>query len=337
MSQLPCPNCGASIGATDAFCSRCGRPSTQGGAPGTPTQSPATAPPPASYPNTPYPSTPYPSPPQPGQAYPGPPQPNLPYQGSAYPAAPSPNGPVPPPAWGAPPAGGGGAAYDPVGAIKEGWAKFSADPGRLLVPVLVGSIVQGIIWTIFYFAVIAALFGAVASSDSTYDTSTRATGIASAVGILFLVVTALLSAATQLIYAGWAKGALGVADGGRPSMNEMYAGWKKGPVLLLCLALGIVGVLSGYVLYVPALIVGALCQFAIFDMIDKGTGVVDSVKRSSRMVIANPGPILLFDLLAGIVLVLGALPCGLGLLVAIPVTIVGHARTYRAFAPAVTR
>ncbi len=307
MSDSTCPNCAAPCAATDLFCSRCGRPRTPSPAPS---------------------DSPYPS------AYPPPPATPLP--ATPPPAAPSTVGA--PPAWGAQGAqdwtsAAPVTAYDPVGALREGWSRFSADPGRLLIPVLVGSIVQGIVWTIYYVVIIAALLGAAVTPGSSYETSARVRGAVGVALVLVLILTAVVVAATQLVYAGWAKGALGVADGARPSMGEMYAGWRKAPVLVLCLIFAVCGVLSGYVFYIPILILGFLGQFAVFDMIDARTGVLDSITRSSRMVLANPGPILLFDLLAGIALAVGALPCGLGLLIAIPVTLVGHARTYRAFAP----
>lgn len=262
---------------------------------------------------------PYPQTPAPPHSYPG---------TAPYPTT----GPISDHAgWGPGGASGGGfTAYDPIGALKEGWAKFSESPSTLMVPVLVVGIVQGVVWTIYYFVVIVALLAGVgATANADYETTNN---VATGAAITFALGTALLIAATQASYAGLSKGGLDVADGRRPTMSEMFAGWSKGRVFGLALLLGLVAVLGTYLFYIPTILAAVAAQFAVLDVIAAGTGIFAAIKRSTLMVIAHPGPILVFDILAAIIAAVAALPCGLGLLIALPVLVVAQARTYRAFA-----
>jgi uncharacterized membrane protein len=81
--------------------------------------------------------------------------------------------------------------------------------------------------------------------------------------------------------------------------------------------------------YVPGLIVGFLAQFTLLFIVDKQMKAVDAIKASIKLVTDNLGNTILFYLLALVVLFVGAILCGVGLLVAAPVALIGLAYTYR--------
>ncbi len=58
-------------------------------------------------------------------------------------------------------------------------------------------------------------------------------------------------------------------------------------------------------------------------------GAVDAIKASYELVTQNLAHTLVYWLLASLITLVGACLCGLGLLVAIPVALVGYAYTYR--------
>ena len=81
--------------------------------------------------------------------------------------------------------------------------------------------------------------------------------------------------------------------------------------------------------YLPALIVGFLTQYTLLFIVDQQLSGVDAIKASIKFVTDNLANTLIYYILAVIVLFVGAILCGIGLLVAAPVALIGLAYTYR--------
>jgi uncharacterized membrane protein len=81
--------------------------------------------------------------------------------------------------------------------------------------------------------------------------------------------------------------------------------------------------------YFPALIVGYFTQFTLLFIVDKNLAATDALRASFQLCMNNPGPTILWYLLALVTIIAGAVLCLVGLLVAIPVVLVGLAFTYR--------
>ena len=63
---------------------------------------------------------------------------------------------------------------------------------------------------------------------------------------------------------------------------------------------------------------------------DRKLGAVDAIKASIDLVKNNLGPAIVWMLLALVCAIVGAIACGVGLLVAIPVILISQAYTVRA-------
>ena len=72
-----------------------------------------------------------------------------------------------------------------------------------------------------------------------------------------------------------------------------------------------------------------LTSFTLHFIIDKDMGAIDAIKASISFVMANIGTLIV--LLPGLIAayIVGALLCGVGLLVAIPVVVIATAYAYR--------
>ena len=281
-----------------------------------------------------------PQPPPYGQPEYGPPQPQYgqpqpppyaqpqppPYGQPAYGQAPPGYGQ---PTYGQPAYGQGG--YDAVGAIKYGWEKFSKKPAELLVPMLVAVVVVGLVFAVIYAVLGALLLGGggfttdPATGVTTYDAGPGflAFMVGYAVMLLFSVLVG------QFVGAALVRGGVDTVDGRPVSMGSIWQGWDKGQVALAGLLLA-VGIAIGYVLcFIPALIFGFLTQYTLFFVVDQKMKAVDAIKASIAFTRAHLAETLVFYLLSSVTIFVGALLCGLGLLVAGPVVIVGSAYTYR--------
>ncbi|HQR81156.1 MAG TPA: hypothetical protein PLT68_13155, partial [Actinomycetota bacterium] len=70
-------------------------------------------------------------------------------------------------------------------------------------------------------------------------------------------------------------------------------------------------------------------SFFVYFILDQDAGAWDSIMKSFAFVKDNIGNLLLLLILSFIAVFVGALLCGLGLFVAIPVTVIAQAYTYK--------
>lgn len=147
----------------------------------------------------------------------------------------------------------------------------------------------------------------------------------SALVLLFLVVMVGL----WLLQAMMVRGALLETDGPRPDFGDFMRNLNAGNVLLTAL-LAFLGTWLGLALcVVPGLVVGVLCMFALHFVIDQDMGPIDAIRSSAMLVAANPWKVFLLALSVLVITTVGALACGIGLLLAGPVCAIAVTYSYR--------
>lgn len=267
--------------------------------------------------------------PPPSEGAAPPPGPPLPSYGSTPPPPPPGYGAPPPPPspYGAPPAGAGG--YDATAAIKYGWEKFKASPATLLVPVLITVVAVAIVYALMFFVILGSAFDSSVSvrDDGTIDYNNGPGFFMRMVlfGLVFLVVGIV----GQIISAALIKGGLDVTDGKSPALGDLFNGWDKTQVLVAAVIVGVGTAVGSILCYLPGIIFAFLAQYTQYFVVDKQMSALDAVKASVSFTTQNLGPTLLFYLLAAVTAVVGGLACGVGLLAAIPVILIGQAYTFR--------
>jgi uncharacterized membrane protein len=316
-------------------------PPPQGGYPPPPPQG-GYPPPPGGHPQGGYPPPPpqggYPPPPQGG--YPPPPQ-------GGYPPPPPQGGYPPPPPQGGylqggygspqgyPPVGGPG--YAGAGAVSIGeafswaWNKFSKNAVALIVPTLVYGLIVAVVYGIFYGLAIALAPNHVSSYDSSEGgfsySFTSGFGPAS-LAMIFLggVVTfVVVGAISSAYYAGL----LDIANGEPVTIGSFFKPRNVGSVLIASLIIGILTSIGQALCVLPGLLVGLFTLFSLVLIVDRNVAPIDSLKTSFQMVTSNFVPVLLAWLVMGVIVAVGALLCGIGLIVAVPVAALFLVHTYR--------
>lgn len=288
-------------------------PWNQGGDPNNPPQGgpegPGGYPPPpsgGSYPPPP-PGGSYPPPP-PGGSYP-PPGNYPPPPGGAYP--PPPGGGYPPP-----PAGGFGPGPVPnqlsVGdAITYAWGKFSKNPGVWIVFIIGAFLLQGLIqWAFGGFRDQPTDFGDMLSFS-------------------YIVGTLVTTIVGYIIQAAYVRGALSEVDGQKPALGTFLQIRSFGNVILAGLLVGVATTVGFFLCILPGFFVMFVTWWTMQFVIDRDQDPISAVKSSYRAIMSNAGTLLLLALALVGINILGALLCGLGLLVSIPVTIIASTYAYR--------
>ena len=231
--------------------------------------------------------------------------------------------------YGGPPAGE--APYSPTEAISYGWKKFIASPGTLLIPMIVawlGVVAVAVVVNLLLQATVLGTHDCTKTINGVPFTGQCSAGfftreVFSALGstVIFLVL--------QILTAGIWRGALRVTDGHGFGVGELFKGFDVGQVILASVLVA-AGTFVGLVLcIIPGIIFAFLAQFTIAFVVDRQLTAVDAIKASIQLVRENVGPTLLYFLLAYVVIIVGACLCGIGLLVAYPVALLGYAYTFR--------
>jgi len=223
------------------------------------------------------------------------------------------------------------APYSPTEAISYGWRKFSASPSTLMIPMVVVFVGIVVVSVLVEFVLLHGLLG---SHDCTRTGPSTQVQTQCGPGLLSRLIGAGLAAAVinlvaQVLAAGLYKGATHVTDGQAFDLGDMLDGWDKTQVVIASLIIAVATFVGTLLCYVPGLIVGFLAQYTLLFIVDKQMGAVDAIKASVRLVNAHLSQTLVYYLLALVVLFVGAILCGIGLLVAAPVALIGLAYTFR--------
>jgi uncharacterized membrane protein len=144
--------------------------------------------------------------------------------------------------------------------------------------------------------------------------------------LIFSLLSALVS---LLIQAAVVRGALDITKGERIDLQTFLSTENLGQIVLASIILA-VGIAIGLVLCViPGLILAFFSQFTYQFIIDKGMPAFEAIKASFGLVNKNLGTVIVLFLASLLAFFVGAILCGVGLLVTIPVTIIATAYAYR--------
>lgn len=211
--------------------------------------------------------------------------------------------------------GGGGQRLDVGTAISYGWNKFSENVGPFIMLVI------GVFVAIFVVSLIAqlALIPAINGDNGSF--------VLAMIG--FSVAMFLQVAVAVIVQAGIYRAGLGVTQGKTPSFSMFTESTNIGPYILTAIVVAL-GAMVGYLLcFIPGIIWLFFTTFAPLRALDKGEGPGDAIKGSIDMVRNNLGQVFVILLVSYLVYIAGALLCGIGLLVSIPVALIAVCWTYR--------
>jgi uncharacterized membrane protein len=186
------------------------------------------------------------------------------------------------------------------------------------------------VYVLLFFVVLGPAFdsGVNYNDDGTIKSIDSGPGLVMRLVLIGLIIL-VVSFALQLLMAALVNGSLQVVDGKTPAMVELLQGWDKTQVMIAAVLVA-VGTGVGFMLcYLPGIIVSFLAGYTMYFVVGKQMSAVDAIKASFSFTTSHLGETILFFLLAAVVTVVGAIPCGLGLLVAYPVVLVGQAYTFR--------
>jgi uncharacterized membrane protein len=222
------------------------------------------------------------------------------------------------------------AGADVSTAFQYGWSKFQQHFGQIAIAIAV--------WigaTIVFVGIAWAVTAAVASGTTDCTTTSFGTefctndagwgSILLVSGIWSLGVFVAQFVGTYAII----RGALAITAGRPLTTSELFDMKNFVPFILVGLVVSVITAIGSFLCYIPGLIAWFFLFLAPYYAADRGMGVGEALRASVTTMNRNLARMIGFFVASIIAYIIGAILCGIGLLVAIPVVIIASAYMYR--------
>lgn len=150
---------------------------------------------------------------------------------------------------------------------------------------------------------------------------------------LAVVITLVIQLFTVVISIGITKVMLRIHDGEPGRFGDIFAylgSWRiLGYYILGAIIYAIITGIGVLLLIIPGIYLGLRLQFYTYLIVDREMGPVEALKKSWEITKGSAWNLFLFGLLVFGIVVLGMLALGVGLLLAVPVTMMTTVSVYR--------
>jgi uncharacterized membrane protein len=265
--------------------------------------------PPGYSPPPPYAAPSYGAPPPPPPGY-GPPPGNAPWAG--YPPQPGYGGPPTP-------------QFSVGAAFSWAWNAFTKNAAALIVPTLVYGLLFAAASTLNFVGQNMTTHTTTFDA-SDYDFSTNLSPTGTAIVGLGYVVSLIVTAYAQ---AAFLSGCLDIADGRPVSIGSFFKPRNLGMAFLAAFLVSIVTSIGYAACFLPGVVVGIFTQFIILFVVDRSQNAIKGFSSGFSLVGSNFANALLVWLASMAAIFVGALACGVGLLVAAPLVALILTYAYR--------
>lgn len=213
--------------------------------------------------------------------------------------------------WGSSGHSSGGTGSWSIGdAVSAGWEGFKRDPMTLVAANVIGYML------LFAVGIVASMFGAGGNEPT-------------ANGFVQFFFSIVQSVATAFLTIGWIRIYVTVARGGKADLSQLFSGGDALLWMVVGNLLVTIGVALGLVLLiVPGIIVALGLALTSFFIADARMPALEAISASWNATRGHKLHLFGFFLVLGLMGIAGALACGVGLLVAMPVAGVAMTTVY---------
>lgn len=201
--------------------------------------------------------------------------------------------------------------FDIGDVLSRAWEGFKAHVGVLIPALLIAGVVIVV--------VVAPLAVATDFAVEAGDGGTIAIFI-----LIRIVVETLINALVQM---GFITINLKIARGQNPEIGDLFANFGRLPTAFLLNLLLFMLIMTGFVLLIiPGIILALMTCLAMWFVVDRNMGVFAAIQASIDATKGSLLNLFLFGIVAVLLVIAGAIPCGLGLLIVGPM--IGIATAY---------
>ncbi|OZC43846.1 hypothetical protein CH286_22495 [Rhodococcus sp. WWJCD1] len=209
-------------------------------------------------------------------------------------------------------------------ALSYGFDKFKANVGPWLGLTAIVLAVGVVAFVVTFASTFAAAMDA-GNRGETLDVGTFS--------VLSILLTAVATFVGYFVNAAFVRGALDETVGPqKPTFGRFFQLTNVPQLAVLAAIWTVVTVVLGFIPFLGTLlqiVVGVLTAFTLTFALDRNLAAFDAIKTSVDLVVKNFGPVILLILALAAINIVGAIPCGLGLLVTVPVSVIALNYAYR--------
>jgi len=211
--------------------------------------------------------------------------------------------------------------------LSFGWERFKNNPGFYIVWFLLSAGIQ------FAFSVVSQIIQSVVmvaggASGGGNESAVAFTALFVAYGIGFVMSLFAVIAIAPLL-AGFFRGVKREYEGGQAEISELFSGYSNPvPAVVACLISFFVIALGTLCCIIPGILLGLLVPLSLCHLADGETSGVEAFKKAFGTLRKEP-IIILWNIVLGIIGVLGLFACGVGILVTIPLSMAAFYAVYR--------
>ena len=132
-----------------------------------------------------------------------------------------------------------------------------------------------------------------------------------------------------VVCAGIIRGTLDITEGRKFDIAHAFGQLDYGKVIITSVLVGVLTTIGLVLFVLPGILVAFFTTFALYFVVDNGTAPMESVKASFALVKDHLGDVFLLFLASIAAVIVGALACLVGLLVAVPVVTIAWAYAYK--------
>ena len=232
------------------------------------------------------------------------------------------------------PVSGGSQPAEPGAAFTYGWEKFKEHWQAVLVALIIGFVIIVVLGVIGYL-----IQSALTSTDEctvriTNNGVVRSGGCGDSVSTFtYLFAAALFQ---FLVFLGISvlqlfviRATLMIMRGEPLDASKVMSTDRLGNYLVGAIIVGVLTFVGFILCILPGIAVGIFVLFWGYFLVDKDMSPIEAITASFNLVKDNFGTVIVFWLLTILATIAGAIVCGVGLIVAIPVVVIATGYMYK--------
>ena len=232
------------------------------------------------------------------------------------------------------PVGGANQPAEPGAAITYGWNKFKDHWQAVLVALIIGFVIIVVLGVIGFFIQRSLTSVDECTVRVTNNGAFRSSGCGDSVGFFTQLFAAalfqfLLLLGMSILQLFVIRATLMIVRGEPLEASKVMSTDKLGSYLVGAIIVSVLTFIGFILCILPGIAVGVFALFWGYFLVDKNMSPVEAITASFNLVKDNLGTVFVFWLLTILVTFAGAILCGVGLIVAIPVVVIATGYMYK--------